>query len=334
MACWTYTSVFVHFWHQGAEDIQVMSQPLSVGRRHGHGRRSHIGFTLVELLVVIGIIAVLIGILLPSLSKAREQSRTVACLSNLRQIAMANYMYAGDHEGCTVPAGWRSGNNPWGDAEGYATILIAGGYLTAPNSKGSKIGVIHQNVFYCPNGDPSLQVTVSDTAPILPDHRDSGLGAGYKRVSSAGDSANGVKPLIANFQVDVWYGINAQTSANDQDSAPSLREPLDPSSKFPSTQNLHMRKMSQVRRAAETVFMYDGVYENVFSYPNRVNARHNRLTVTNMSFFDGHAQSFQTKDLPGGMRITPATDTSVFKLSNLNKNYPPPNPKWRIDQDF
>jgi prepilin-type processing-associated H-X9-DG protein len=284
--------------------------------------------------VVIGIIAILIGILLPSLSKAREQSRTIACLSNMRQIAMANYMYASDHEGMTVPAGWRSGNNPWGDAESYATILIAGGYLTAPNAKGSTTGVYHNNVFYCPNGDPSIKVTNQDSSPILPDHRDSGIGAGYRRVSSAGDAANGIKPLIPNFQVDLWYGINAQTSANDQDSAPSLREPLDPSSKYPSTQNLHMRKMSQVRRAAETVFMYDGVYENVFSYPNRVNARHNRMTITNLSFFDGHAASFETASLPGGLKITPANSTAPFKLSNLNKNFPSPCPKWRIDEDF
>lgn len=63
------------------------------------GRQRRLAFTLVELLVVIGIIAVLIGILMPALRRARNQAQKVDCMSRVRQIMMAVNLYAQQQKG-------------------------------------------------------------------------------------------------------------------------------------------------------------------------------------------------------------------------------------------
>ncbi|HRQ71448.1 MAG TPA: prepilin-type N-terminal cleavage/methylation domain-containing protein [Phycisphaerales bacterium] len=63
----------------------------------------HRGFTIVELLVVVAIVALLAGLLAPGLSGARESGRSAVCLSNLRQLQGANDLYANDHGGSLAP---------------------------------------------------------------------------------------------------------------------------------------------------------------------------------------------------------------------------------------
>jgi prepilin-type N-terminal cleavage/methylation domain-containing protein len=120
--------------------------------------RRNSGFTLVELLVVIGIIAVLVGILLPTLGKAREASQRTACLSNLRQLGTLFLIYANNNKQA-APIGYVGGEKQfsyvmnWNVAGGGTPRAIQMGMLGITGLAKAP------NTFYCPSlsGDPQFQ---------------------------------------------------------------------------------------------------------------------------------------------------------------------------------
>ena len=124
-------------------------------------------FTLVELLVVIGIIAILVGILLPTLGRARESAKKTACLSNLRELGNAFRLYAASNKDA-MPIGAVGNNNlatlekqfsyvvKWENSGGNVTILSMGHLAMAGLAKSPK-------TYYCPSEDSGDPIFLFDT---------------------------------------------------------------------------------------------------------------------------------------------------------------------------
>jgi prepilin-type N-terminal cleavage/methylation domain-containing protein len=120
------------------------------------------GFTLVELLVVIGIIAVLMSILLPSLSRVRQQASQIKCCSNVRQLALGVHAYASANKGVMMFCNWGTPND--GSAGAMQAGWLYKGTLPGPlKDQDLETGQLYPfvnnyEIFKCPSHDPSVDL--------------------------------------------------------------------------------------------------------------------------------------------------------------------------------
>ncbi len=287
-------------------------------------RRSQAGFTLVELLVVIGIIALLISILLPSLNKARETANSVKCSSNLRQIGQALLLYTNDNKGVLPPGElFYIGPDGKNSQETWATLMISGGYLPSPiNQSGgtvTKDDGASNTALRCPNGLDNKYSAIAGGAPPDVQSQNSAVGAFYtdhyfRKVDegkydhyNAWYSANGSSWWNGTTFQPVWpfRQINTQAGGKDIGDAGGV-------------------KVTKMKNSSDFVAIYDGVNTVHFRNANRINLRHGGGKKTNVLFFDGHVDSLAKAQLPQGIAVDLA-DTALL-------NAIPNGAIWRLDQ--
>ncbi|MDB5327852.1 MAG: hypothetical protein JWM57_3421 [Phycisphaerales bacterium] len=260
------------------------------------------GFTLVELLVVIGIIALLISILLPSLNRAREAAATVKCLSNLKQFGNALSLYAIDSKGYMVPSSWKFPGDT-NDREYWGTILVNARYLRIPAIAGSTTGNTSldtsadaSSVFRCPSGtDLRFGATGS---PVTPTSYSTDQGRMFTRQFSVSTSV----------RVDTWYTINSWPQAASATTAgvksAFIRWPFTQVPGLVATAPQSLHKLAEFKNPSGLVFIADGL-NTLDQNPYKLSARHNGRKYVNALFADGHCQSLRAPD-----EIPIAKDTS------------------------
>lgn len=267
--------------------------------RNGWGRR-RAGLTLIEMLLVIGIVALLVSLLVPALSAGRQNARSVSCRANLRGLMEGIHVYASGADDSIVPSYNMTGVSfsSRNQLDGWAPILDKGHYVMGSRQ-------ISGNPFCCPNTaniagmagtqtgiDPNNPRGYMDWPAVISLSQVYAMPApqlGIERVTRVGYWINGDNPIGrpltvvpgAHFTGSVGYGPDPQGHV------------------------MQLGKLSRIRWPSRLIALADGLYsgnQELTRLGNRnlrIGYRHpGRLGRANVGFADGHVDGIDSDVFP------------------------------------
>ena len=277
-------------------------------------------FTLVELLVVIGIIAVLMSILLPSLSKARNQAMAVKCASNLRQLHQFSMMFAQDNKG-RLPRPPLTGDNPNRVVGGVRSEEVCAWTIDRGGVANLQFGALwryipgkdtRQKLILCPNdyGEKTQGGGAGESAGedrnmsysfngyiVHPDDVDRGAPAGGTAKLMLGIQVGRVEQAAEKIM------IYEELAPND---AWCLMYGLNDASQFPR-EDARGDDWASGRHAGQRALGLDGAAARTRGTAEYV--RYQEIGRANHCFFDGHVEMMSPKQL-----MQPPTGHKYFHI--------------------
>jgi prepilin-type N-terminal cleavage/methylation domain-containing protein/prepilin-type processing-associated H-X9-DG protein len=288
-------------------------------------RRNLKGFTLVELLVVIGIIAVLVGILLPALNASRAQARSVACMSNVHQIAAAVLAYA-DTNKTALPYNYFLGDNGQLTWNGMG-LLVSRKSLAIPVIN----DIYTSDVLLCPSDDSGVDAGYANVASVVKAHFKNGgippmpflapvlvsYGA-CPRLLAIPDGVNqlnsGTTATTETMKLRTHYTLNGTHPYYAPDGvAAQYPGVVQLPNSIPGNRKPPLR-ITQCKKPSESWIVFEN--SNCDIVPGNMVFRHRHLSA-NFGYLDGHVENLNTTDLFGNQQFGAYAGVGLDPRANL-----------------